>query len=261
MVRLVTFSRSAPAAAQVGVLDGSDVVDLSSAYEAEGRPLARGMRQFLEEGEAGLAFARACIGSGKWRVAVSSVKMLAPIYDPEKVVCVGMNYREHCTEQNFPIPTEPVIFSKFASSICASGDPIPWEASETQELDFEVEMGIVVGRAGRHIKREDAMAHIAGWTVAHDVSARDWQFKRNGGQWLLGKTFDGFAPIGPAIVTRDELPDVSNLGIRCLLNGEAVQDSSAAAGRRRGRAGRSTRPPSARLPAPRASFRSATSAA
>ena len=105
------------------------------------------------------------------------------------------------------------------------------------------------------------MAHIAGWTVAHDVSARDWQFKRNGGQWLLGKTFDGFAPIGPAIVTRDELPDVSNLGIRCLLNGEAVQDSSAAAGRRRGRAGRSPRPPSARLPAPRASFRSATSAA
>jgi len=225
-MRLVTFSTSAPAAARVGVLDGSDVVDLTSAYAAEGHPLTRGMRQLLEEGEAGLSFAKACVAGGKWRVAASTVKLLAPIYDPEKIVCVGMNYREHCTEQNLPIPTEPVIFSKFASAICASGDPIPWDVGETQELDFEVEMVIVVGRAGRHVSKAAAMQHVAGWTVAHDVSARDWQLKRNGGQWLLGKTCDGFAPIGPTIVTRDELPDVSNLGIRCLLNGERVQDSN-----------------------------------
>jgi len=166
------------------------------------------------------------VAGGKWRVALSTVKLLAPIYDPEKIVCVGMNYREHCTEQGIPIPTEPVIFSKFASAICASGDPIPWEVGETQELDYEVEMVIVVGRAGKHVKKHEAMQHIAGWTVAHDVSARDWQLKRNGGQWLLGKTCDGFAPIGPAIVTRDELPDVSNLGIRCLLNGARVQEAS-----------------------------------
>ena len=181
------------------------------------------MRQLLEEGEAGLSFARTCVAGGKWRVALATVKLLAPIYDPEKIVCVGMNYREHFTEQGLPIPTEPVIFSKFASAICAPGDPIPWEVGETQELDFEVEMVIVVGRTGRHVPRQEAMQYIAGWTVAHDVSARDWQLKRNGGQWLLGKTCDGFAPIGPAIVTRDELPDVSDLGIRCLLNGKRVQ--------------------------------------
>ena len=218
-MRLVTYSTSALEAARVGVLDANDVVDLTAAYAAEGRPLTRGMRQLLEEGEAGLAFAKACIGSGKFRTAVSSVRLLAPIYDPEKVVCIGMNYREHCTEQNFPIPTEPVCFSKFASAICASGEPIVFTPGsgpgQTSELDFEVELVIVVGKAGRHIAREDAMGHIAGWSVAHDVSARDWQLKKNGGQWLLGKTMDGYAPIGPAIVTRDELSDVSNLGVRC----------------------------------------------
>eukprot|EP00947_MAST-08B_sp_MAST-8B-sp1_P002235 g2235.t1 len=167
--------------------------------------------------------AKAMDGSA-YDVAAKDVKMVAPIYDPEKIICIGMNYREHCTEQDFPIPEEPVLFSKFASAITASGEPILLE--DTSELDFEVEMVIVVGKKGRHVKKEDAMNHVLGYTVAHDVSARDWQLKKNGGQWLVGKTFDTFAPIGPNIVTTDELGDPHKLAVKCTLNGDVVQNSN-----------------------------------
>lgn len=146
-----------------------------------------------------------------------------------QIICVGMNYHDHCTEQNFPIPKEPVIFSKFASSIVSNGEPLPLDEELTQELDFEAELAIIIGRTGRHIPKERGLDHIAGWSVAHDVSARDWQMKKNGGQWLLGKTIDGFAPIGPSIVTRDEgapFFDAGNLGVHTTLNGEIVQKSN-----------------------------------
>ena len=140
-----------------------------------------------------------------------------------------MNYYDHCTEQNFPIPKEPVLFSKFASAIAAPNSTLPLDDDLTSELDFEVELCVVVGKRGRRIAKEAALEHIAGWTVAHDVSARDLQLKRNGGQWLLGKTGDGYAPIGPSIVTRDEggaFADAGALGVRCLVNGATMQSSN-----------------------------------
>jgi len=224
-MRLVSFSLGSQQP-HVGVLAEDYVVDLTAAYVADGRSLARGMRQLLEEGEEALEFAASAAASGLWRLALSAVKLLAPIYDPEKILCVGMNYRDHCTEQNFPIPEVPVLFSKFASAIIASGEPIPYDAAETKELDFEVELVVVIGRGGKHIPVADAAAHIVGYTVAHDVSARDLQMKTNNGQWLLGKTGDGFAPIGPAIVTSDELSDAEQLGIRCFVNGKLMQQSN-----------------------------------
>lgn len=121
-------------------------------------------------------------------------------------------------------PASPTC-SKFPSCIAASGDPLVHPA-ETVELDYEVELTIVVGKGGKRIPKEKAMEHIAGFTVAHDVSARDWQLKRNGGQWLLGKAMDGFAPIGPAIVTPDEIGDVHNLRLRCIVNGTPLQDGN-----------------------------------
>jgi 2-keto-4-pentenoate hydratase/2-oxohepta-3-ene-1,7-dioic acid hydratase in catechol pathway len=185
------------------------------------------MVEFLSMGAEGLATVKAALASpGRhFRIAKAAVTLKAPLYNPEKVICVGMNYVDHCTEQNFPIPEEPIIFSKFSNSIIAPGEPVV-HSNLTQELDFEVELVIVVGKAGRHIPMEEAMSHVAGYTVAHDVSARDWQMKKNGGQWLLGKTFDSFCPLGPAIVTVDDIKDPHNLGIRCFLNGETVQDSS-----------------------------------
>ena len=143
----------------------------------------------------------------------------------EKVICVGMNYADHCYEQNLPLPVEPVIFSKFPTSISASGDPLVLPREVTQ-LDYEVELAVVIGKEGRRIPKEDALSYVAGYTVAHDVSARDWQLKKNGGQWLLGKCCDGFAPLGPSIVTPDEVGDVGNLQLRCIVNGKALQDGN-----------------------------------
>lgn len=242
-MRLVTFfnkSGSGPSAvgalAPLGAVPGTHthVVDLSAAFAAYGgSPLADGMRSLLEAGQTGMQRATAAATSGRWRLPLGDVRIGAPIYNPEKLICIGMNYYDHCTEQNFPVPKEPVIFSKFASAIAAPGDPIALDAGpgpgQTQELDWEVELVVVIGRAGKDIAKVDALEHIAGWSVAHDVSARDWQMKKNGGQWLAGKTMDGYAPIGPSIVTRDEAPafaKADQLGVACYVNGERVQNSN-----------------------------------
>eukprot|EP00980_Cylindrotheca_fusiformis_P030213 scaffold24538_cov113-Cylindrotheca_fusiformis.AAC.1 len=158
-------------------------------------------------------------------------KLLAPIHgmDVNKFLCIGMNYVDHCTEQNVPIPKEPMVFSKFGSCIIGpDGDPI-CKDDHVQKLDYEVELGVVIGKTiPRHSSAEVAKDCIGGFTVVHDVSARDWQLEKNGGQWLLGKAGDGYAPIGPVIVTPDEysLDQAQNSRITCRINGETLQDSN-----------------------------------
>jgi len=141
-----------------------------------------------------------------------------------------MNYKDHCTEQDLPIPEEPVVFSKFGSNcIVGPNTPVVYDDTVTTKMDYEVELGIVIGSVvPRHTKKEDAMKYVGGYTVIHDVSARDWQMERNGGQWLLGKAMDGYAPLGPSIVTTDELDfdKIHSAGIRCRVNGETLQDSN-----------------------------------
>lgn len=155
----------------------------------------------------------------------SEVKYHAPIPDPRKIVCVGLNYKDHAAESGAPIPREPILFSKYATSLIGHNEAIELPPV-SQEVDYEAELVIVVGRRGRNIAREQAMDYVAGYTVGHDVSARDWQLKKDGKQWMIGKTFDTFAPAGPVLVTKDEVPDPHNLGIRLRLNGETMQDSS-----------------------------------
>eukprot|EP00050_Salpingoeca_kvevrii_P008077 m.300514 g.300514 ORF g.300514 m.300514 type:complete len:303 (-) comp14477_c0_seq1:36-944(-) len=221
-MRLVTFEAAASGSApRIGVEVDAGVVDLV-AFDAAA---PASMRAFLEGGQAALDLAAKAVAAGTHVIASGEYKLLAPITNPDKIICVGMNYVDHCTEQNMPVPTEPVIFSKFGSCIVGNGDPIILPP-ETKKLDFEVELAIVIGKTAKRVKADDAMDYVAGYTVAHDVSARDWQLERNGGQWLLGKTFDTFAPIGPAIVTKDAISDPHKLGIRCRLNGETVQDSN-----------------------------------
>uniref|UniRef100_A0A8D0C953 Fumarylacetoacetate hydrolase domain containing 2A n=1 Tax=Salvator merianae TaxID=96440 RepID=A0A8D0C953_SALMN len=200
--------------------DGGNIVDLN-AFDPS---LPRTMRAFLEGGDAALAVAKRAQASGQHVLPRAEVALTAPVTNPDKVICVGMNYADHCLEQNVKIPQEPIIFSKFASSIVGPYDDIVHPA-ESSEVDWEVELAFVIGKQGKHIQESDAMSHVAGFTVAHDVSARDWQ-KRNGKQWLLSKTFDTFCPLGPALVTKDSVSDPHNLGIRCRVNGETVQDSS-----------------------------------
>ncbi|XP_028313132.1 fumarylacetoacetate hydrolase domain-containing protein 2A [Gouania willdenowi] len=223
-MRLVQFCRHGDEGKiRVGVElgEGLGVVDVN-AFDPSAPST---MRELLELGDDGLEYARRAEASGQFVLERAHVQLLSPVLAPEKVVCVGMNYQDHCLEQNAPIPKEPIIFSKFPSAITGPYDDIILP-SESQEVDWEVEMAFVIGRRGKHIKEEDALSYVAGYTVANDVSARDWQMKKNGKQWLLGKTFDSFCPLGPALVTRDAVEDPHNLNIRCLVNGDTVQSSN-----------------------------------
>ncbi|XP_037536215.1 fumarylacetoacetate hydrolase domain-containing protein 2A [Nematolebias whitei] len=223
-MRLVQFRRHSDGdGVRVGVEQGEGlgVVDLK-AFDPS---MPSTVRELLELGDKGLECAQRALESGQCLVDRSTIQLLSPILAPEKVVCVGMNYKDHCLEQNAPIPNEPIIFSKFPSAITGPYHDIMLPP-ESQEVDWEVELAFVIGRRGKLIKEEDALSHVAGFTVANDVSARDWQMKRNGKQWLLSKTFDSFCPLGPALVTTDAVKDPHNLGIRCLVNGETVQSSN-----------------------------------
>jgi 2-keto-4-pentenoate hydratase/2-oxohepta-3-ene-1,7-dioic acid hydratase in catechol pathway len=152
-----------------------------------------------------------------------ATKLLAPIPRPPKIICIGLNYRDHAAESNLPIPEVPTVFSKYPTAVIGPGDPIVLPRNSTKP-DYEAEMAIVIGRGGRHIREEDWRAHVFGYTIMHDVSARDFQMATS--QWMMGKTFDTFAPIGPAIVTADEIPDPHKLAISLTLSGEVMQDSN-----------------------------------
>jgi len=157
------------------------------------------------------------------RVPMSRVRLLAPVPRPGAIVCVGLNYRDHAAESGQPLPTEPILFAKFANSVIGPGAPIV-VPPETERPDYEAELAVVIGRTASRVDAADAMRYVAGYTCANDVSARDLQFA--GSQWMLGKAIDTFLPCGPWLVTADELPDPQALAIRCSIDGEVLQDSS-----------------------------------
>ena len=207
---------------RAAVLHGTHYVDL----HATNARLPRGVRALLEMGPESLAAAgEAARRPGAVTHEAARAKLLAPVPDPKKIVCVGLNYRDHAAESGAPIPKEPVLFSKYATALVGHEDNIVLPPV-SQEVDYEAELVIVVGKGGRNLTAAQAMGHVAGYTVGHDVSARDWQLKKDGKQWMVGKTFDTFAPTGPHLVTADEVPDPHALGIRLRLNGQTMQDSS-----------------------------------
>lgn len=150
-----------------------------------------------------------------------------PVRAPQKIICLGLNYRDHAIESNMPIPEEPVLFSKFASALIGHCAPIELPPV-SQQVDYEAELVVVIGKRGRDIPLPHAMSHVAGYCAGHDVSARDWQLNKPGKQWLAGKTFDTFAPVGPHFVSRDEVSDPHNLPISLRLNGDVMQNSTTA---------------------------------
>jgi 2-keto-4-pentenoate hydratase/2-oxohepta-3-ene-1,7-dioic acid hydratase in catechol pathway len=162
---------------------------------------------------------------GDFRVTEESAqisKLLAPIV-PRDILCIGLNYRKHAEETGAKVPENPVLFIKASSSLQNPGDPIFIPPTEP-EVDYECELAVVIGKTARRVPAERALSHVLGYTCANDVSGRSWQIKRGGGQWCRGKSFETFCPLGPHIVTRDEVPDPNSLKIRTILNGETVQD-------------------------------------
>lgn len=153
--------------------------------------------------------------------------LLPPIPMAEKILCIGLNYRDHAIETQSPIPTEPIVFSKFNSARLGHGESIVLPR-ESNRVDYEAELVVVIGKTMKHVAAEDALDGVMGYTPGHDVSARDWQKGRPGGQWLLGKSFDTFAPMGPAITLRRDIDDPSDLAVRCRINGETMQESTTA---------------------------------
>ena len=159
----------------------------------------------------------------------SVAKLLAPV-EPRAIICIGLNYRKHAEETGMPIPEAPVVFMKNPAAAQNPGDPIviPRSCLDPLQVDFEVELAVVIGKAAKNVSRADALKHVAGYTVANDVSARTWQKTGSGGQWIRGKSFDTFCPLGPVLVTGDAVPDPQTFQVKTVLNGEVMQDSNTA---------------------------------
>jgi 2-keto-4-pentenoate hydratase/2-oxohepta-3-ene-1,7-dioic acid hydratase in catechol pathway len=204
-LKLVTYS-TGDGAPKVGYIDNGEV-----------RPL--GGASLLEYIEHGRSAERQPGGEA---VALEEVRLRAPITRPGKIVAIGLNYVDHAEETGQPIPEVPVVFGKYPNTIIGPGEPIRIPPIASQ-IDYEAELTIVIGRRARNVSEDEAVEHVFGYTNANDVSARDLQFSE-GGQWTRSKSIDTFCPVGPYIATRDEIPDPHNLYIRCILNGEVVQD-------------------------------------
>ena len=155
---------------------------------------------------------------------ITGVAQLPVIPSPHKIICVGLNYRDHAAEAGQPIPDHPPLFAKFSNSLIGPGEPIYLPEIAPDQVDYEAELGVVMGRRASRVGVESALDYVAGYVCANDVSARDLQFQTS--QWLRGKAIDSFLPIGPWLVTRDEISDPQDLQIECLVNGELLQDSN-----------------------------------
>jgi acylpyruvate hydrolase len=205
-VRLVSYR--ANGGLRAGILHGDRVVDAGPSVRDLLELEADGLRQLAASGD---------------RVDAGSLELGPPVPDPPKIICLGLNYRDHAREAGLQAPAEPIFFAKWANSLIGPTDTIVPPAI-TDQVDYEVELAVVMGRRGRDIAREDALAHVAGAMVFNDVSARDLQLANQ--LWTGGKAIDTFGPCGPHLVLLDEIDDLQALGLRTRVNGETVQDGT-----------------------------------
>lgn len=217
-MKLVSYERRGEV--RVAALREGQYVDLNQADSS----LPTSMKELLALGPDGARQAEAAMPRGE-PFDPQSARTLAPVPDPQKIICVGLNYADHAKETGATVGDEPVIFNKFPTALRADGEPIALPKASSQ-VDYEAELVVVIGRPAKHVSRADALSYVGGYTVGHDVSARDWQKGKPGKQWLLGKSFDSFAPCGPYLVTPDEVGDAGKLDIRLRLNGQVMQDSN-----------------------------------
>jgi len=232
-MKLVRFSTNGQAP-RLGALQGDRIADLqasvaatltrrgvSRAAEIAAALAPHSARAFMEGGPAA---EEAIAGIKEWvTVPASSARLHAPIDDPGKFICIGLNYRDHAEEANQPIPKEPPIFAKWSNAILDPGEPILRPRGSSM-LDWEVELGVVIGRTARFVPKERALDYVWGYTIINDVSARDFQFI--GSQWMAGKIPETFAPVGPYIADRTEIPDPHVLELKLWVNGKQMQSGN-----------------------------------
>lgn len=210
-MRLVTFD--AGEGTRAGVLLGEEIV-----------PVGASVRALLEEHDAAaLAELGARAAANGERLPRGRVRLLAPVPDPEKIICLGLNYRDHAEEAGLPIPEQPMVFTKFPTCLAGPNASVPLTSDR---VDWEVEQVVVIGREAHRVPAERAWDHVAGFCVGQDVSDRAQQFAGKPPQFSLGKSAPAFGPIGPALVSLDEIPDRNDMKLRCWIDGELVQDSS-----------------------------------
>lgn len=224
-----------------GAVRGDKVIDLNLARAMflasrgqEARYLAADALDFIRQGEPALDAANETLEFLGSRMVdgvvfkTDTIRWRAPVLNPPKIVAIGLNYRAHREEQNeVAIPAYPVLFPKFPTSAIGSGEPIQWDPSVTTKVDYEAELGVIIGKETRRVSAAEALDYVFGYCNLNDVSARDLQFDEQGAkQWTRGKSLDTFCPMGPYIVTRDEIPDPQTLAIRCLVNGETMQEGN-----------------------------------
>jgi 2-keto-4-pentenoate hydratase/2-oxohepta-3-ene-1,7-dioic acid hydratase in catechol pathway len=216
-MRLATF-RCADSEPQAGAIGAREVVGLAAAGFPD-------MLSVLHTGGDGVRRIEAFLADPPARSVfpLEEVHLLAPVPRPSKLICIGLNYRDHAEETKLPIPSVPTVFVKFPTAVIGPGEAIVLPKASTRP-DYEAELAFVIGKGGRHIPADAWRDHVFGYTILNDVSARDVQMATS--QWTMGKSFDTFAPMGPYLVTADEVPDPHALDIRLTLNGEVMQSSN-----------------------------------
>jgi len=219
-MRLVSFHTEDGPAAAVQV--GEELIPVS-ALDAPAATV-RGLLEALD-GD-GLRELETHAEAASERIALAEATLHAPVTDPQKIVCLGLNYRDHAEETGQEIPTAPMWFAKFANSLIGSGGEIVLPAAHAEYVDYEAELALVIGRVAKNVKTEDALSYIAGAMAFNDVSARDLQLQNP--LWTSGKAIDTFAPCGPALVTLDEIEELGALGLRTRINGELLQQGNTA---------------------------------
>uniref|UniRef100_A0A1B6CY00 Fumarylacetoacetase-like C-terminal domain-containing protein n=2 Tax=Clastoptera arizonana TaxID=38151 RepID=A0A1B6CY00_9HEMI len=180
--------------------------------------------QFLDGGTNLIEKVKRIVAEEKSICHLENVELLAPVTKPDKIICVGLNYKAHCDDLNLPYPVEPCIFNKFPSTIIGPNSAII-HPTNTKTLDWEVEMGVVIGKKARNVSKKDAFDYVFGYTIAQDISARDWFGSRNNGQWLIGKSMDTFCPLGPTVVMKEYFGLTTDKVISCSINGKLKQSA------------------------------------
>ena len=224
-MKIVTFKQKDLAKNyRVGVLiSQNEIVDLTSLVSNEDLNAEQIAECFDMDRDIFLSEKIKQLGENFPKLRRDEIRICAPIPRPGKIICIGLNYRDHAEESGMPIPTSPIVFSKFSSCAIGANEAIQLP-KQSEEVDYEAELAVVIGRRAKSVNRENAMNYVFGYTNLNDVSARDFQFAD--GQWQRGKSCDTFAPIGEFIATKDEINDPHNLRIQFRLNGETLQDSN-----------------------------------